>query len=303
MSQRIAVTGSTGLVGSKLIPFLLNNNYEVTQITRRSSLAEDKRTPFIVWNPDAGQIDSLRLEGIDTVIHLAGANVGERWTDDYKKVILNSRINSTKLIAKTLAGLTKKPKLLISASAIGFYANHPAEVILDESNTAGQSFLADVCKRWEEETKPASDAGIRVVHLRIGVVLHKSGGALAKMWMPFQLGIGGVLGTGRQMMSWIALDEIPLIIEHIIKNESIVGPVNVTSPKPVTNKEFTKTLGQIIKRPTLFPVPDFGIKLLFGEMGQTLLLEGNRVLPKRLLESGYQFKYPDIKTALEKAVN
>jgi uncharacterized protein (TIGR01777 family) len=301
MSLRIAITGSTGLVGSKLVPFLLSEGHHVTQISRNKEV-KGPQTPVIVWNPDAGQIDASALEGFDVVIHLAGTNVGERWDAKYKNSILDSRVKGTRLLCKTLAGLKNKPKVLLSASAVGIYGNHKPEVISDEDSKLGEGFLADVCKQWEAETKPASDAWIRVVHMRIGVVLSKNGGALSKMWMPFQFGIGGVLGSGQQMMSWIALDEIPWIMLFLINSQHINGPVNVTAPHPVSNAVFTKTLGEVIKRPTIFPVPGVAIKLLFGEMGEVLLLGGNYVVPKRLQEMGYKYVYPHLKEALIKAV-
>ncbi len=297
--MRIAITGSTGMIGSTLVSFLLNQGHQVTQITRHSLTSSP--TPFIVWNPDSGLMDALALEGHDVVIHLAGTNVGERWSAAHKKSIVDSRVKGTRLLCQTLAHLKKKPKVLLSASAIGYYGNHPPDKILDENSLAGQGFLPDVCKGWEEETKIARDSGIRVVNMRFGVVLSKQGGALKKMWGPFQMGLGGILGSGKQMMSWIALDEIPHVIDHLMQRD-IFGPVNVVSPKPVSNKEFTKVLSGIIKRPTLFPVPAIAVKLLFGEMGQQLLLEGSRVMPRRLQENAYQFHYPDIKSALQQAV-
>ncbi len=302
MSLRIAITGSTGLVGSTLVPFLLKEGHQVTQISRRKEIT-GPQTPVILWNPDAGQIDASALEGFDVVIHLAGANVGERWdVKNHKQAIMDSRINGTGLLCRTLAGLKNKPKVLLSASAIGYYGNHSPEVISDEDSKPGEGFLSEVCQRWEAETKPAKDAWIRVVNMRIGVVLSKKGGALSKMWLPFQLGLGGVLGSGKQMMSWIALDEMPWIFLFLINSQHISGPVNITSPHPVSNTDFTKTLGQVIKRPTIFPVPDFAVKLLFGEMGEVLLLGGNYVVPKRLQEMGYKYVYPHLKEALVKAV-
>ncbi len=302
MSLRIAITGATGLVGSKLVPFLLREHCEVTQITRRHSLEGKVQTPFIVWDPEAGQLPASSLEGFDAVIHLAGANVGQRWDEGYKKTILDSRVKGTRLVSTTLAQLQKKPKVLLSASAVGYYGDRPPGEVLDEFSMAGKGFLADVCKRWEEETMPARDAGIRVVNLRFGVVLSKAGGALGKMWLPFQLGIGGPLGSGEQMMSWVAIDEIPFIIRYVLNTETISGSVNVVAPKPVPNHEFTRTLGEVMHRPTFFSVPTFMIQLMFGEMGETVLLGGSRVLPHRLLDSGYRFHWPDLRSALQKVV-
>ena len=301
MSLRIAITGATGLVGSKLIPFLISKHHQVTQITRRKGLEKDQ-TSVIVWDPDIQQLDAAQMEGFDVIIHLAGTNVGERWNKEYKKSILDSRVKGTRLFCQRLSTLKQKPKVLLSASAVGFYGNHSPEVILDEASPKGHGFLPDVCQQWEEETKVAAKAGIRVVNMRMGVVLSKYGGALAKMWMPFQLGLGGILGSGEQMMSWVALDEIPLIAVYLIQNENISGPINVVAPNTVSKKEFTKILGQVIKRPVIFPMPVLAVRALFGEMGQNLLLEGSRVLPNRLQEYGYQFSYADLKLALEKVV-
>ncbi len=301
--MRLALTGSTGLIGSTLVGhFLSKPDTTVIQVTRRQSV-DSAQTSVAVWDPAKGEIQADKLEGHDAVIHLAGTNVSERWTPSYKKLIESSRIEGTRLLCKTLAKLRQKPRVLISASAVGFYGNHEPDKILTESSALGEGFLPDVCCQWEEETRYAKEAEIRVVNMRLGVVLGKSGGAMAKMLPIFNLGLGGVLGDGNQMMSWIALPEIPLIVEHLIKNESIAGPVNVVSPQPVSNREFTKILGEVIRRPVIFPVPAFGIKLLFGEMGETLLLEGARVSPKKLLESGYSFRYPELGEALKAALD
>ncbi len=300
MSLRIAITGATGLVGSKLIPYFHSEGHQVVQITRQASL-KGASTPFITWDPDAGKMDESRMEGMDAVIHLAGTNVAGYWTPSYKQQILDSRVNGTRLLCATLAGLKRKPKVLLSASAVGYYGNHAPDVVLDEQSPKGRGFLSDVCEYWERETQIASKAGIRVVNMRFGVILSKDGGALGKMKIPFQLGLGGVLGSGKQMMSWVALDEIPAVVSHLI-NVDIKGAVNVVSPNPVSNKEFTKVLGEVIKRPTVLLVPALGIKLLFGEMGQEMLLSGSRVVPARLQKANYQFRYPALRAALEKAM-
>ena len=299
--MRIAITGATGMIGKKLTTFLLAQGHQLTVITRQNSYHQ-AQTSVVVWDPSLNYIEIDQLEGFDVVIHLAGTNVGEYWSPEHKKSILESRVQSTGLICESLSKVKSKPKLLISASAIGFYGNHAPDEVLDENSPSGEGFLADVCRQWEEETIIATKAGIRVVRLRLGVVLSKAGGAIAKMWLPFQLGIGGVLGNGRQMMSWVALDEIPYVIDHLIKTDKIVGAVNVVSPQAVSNTHFTKILGQVIHRPTFLPVPGFAIKLLFGKMGQQLLLEGAHVIPRRLQESGYQFHYADLKAALEKVL-
>ena len=295
--MRIAITGATGMIGSKLAAFLLAQGHQIAVITRRNSYRQPQAS-VIAWDPSLDYIENEKLEGFDVIVHLAGANVGEYWSEEHKKEILESRVQSTRLLSESLLKLVSKPKLLISASAIGFYGNHPPEEILDENSPSGQGFLADVCRQWEEQTNIVTQTGIRVVRMRLGLVLSKAGGALAGMWRPFQLGIGGSLGNGRQMMSWVALDEISYVVDHLIKTDKMMGVVNVVSPQPVSNAQFTKVLGQVIHRPTVLPVPGFVIRLLFGEMGKSLLLEGAHVIPRRLQESGYQFHFADLKEVL-----
>jgi uncharacterized protein (TIGR01777 family) len=267
------------MIGRRLTAFFTSQGHAVAALTRNSYQ------------------DTSQLEGVDVVIHLAGANIAERWTTAYKKEILESRVRTTRLLCETISLLNCRPKLLITASAVGYYGNHGPEEILDEGSHMGEGFLADVCQQWEAETKDVSRT-IRTVRMRLGVVLSKAGGALAKMRLPFQLGLGGRLGDGRQMMSWVALDEIPHIVEHFIKSD-LSGPVNAVSPQAVSNAEFTKVLGQVMHRPTVLPVPAFAVRWLFGEMGQNLLLEGVHVVPRRLQESGYQFRFPELKDALK----
>lgn len=290
------------MIGSKLIPFLLAQGHGVALITR-GKVNHQSHVSVIVWDPELNYIETEQLEGYDVIIHLAGTSVSEFWSPQHKKNILESRVQSTKLLCSHLGRLVSKPKLLISASAIGYYGNHLPHQILDENSPAGEGFLADVCQQWERATDFAAQEGVRVVRMRLGVVLSKTGGALAKMWWPFKLGIGGVLGDGQQTMSWIALDEIPFIVDHLIKNSQITGPVNAVSPQAVSNAEFTKILGQQMHRPTLLAVPSFVIRLLFGEMGQSLLLEGAHVIPRRLQESDYQFRFVDLKSALAKVID
>jgi len=287
------------MIGQKLTAFLLGQNHQIAVITRRASY-QQPQGDVIVWDPDLNYIETERLEGFDVIIHLAGASVSEYWSPAYKKKILVSRVLSTRLLAQSLSRLVAKPKLLISASAVGFYGNHSPEEILDEESPCGQGFLADVCRQWENETNVAAQSGIRVVHLRLGVVLSLSGGALAKMRLPFQMGIGGRLGSGRQMMSWVALNEIPYVVDHLIKTDKMMGAVNAVSPQAVSNAQFTGILSRVIRRPAVLPVPGVVIRLLFGEMGQSLLLEGAHILPRRLQDSGYQFRYADLKDVLEK---
>jgi len=302
VSLRIAITGATGMIGVKLTAFLMAQGHQIAVISRRSSYRHPQ-TSLIVWDPELNYLETEQLEGFDVIIHLAGASVGEYWSSSHKKDILESRVRSTKLLCETLLQVKVKPKLLIAASAIGFYGNHSPQEVLDENSPLGAGFLADVCGQWEEETKVLSSTGIRLVRMRLGVVLSKGGGALNKMWKPFQLGLGGILGNGQQVMSWVALDEIPYVVDHLIKTDTIMGAVNVVSPQAVSNAEFTKVLGEVMHRPTILPVPSFAIRLLFGEMGQSLLLEGARVIPRRLMESGYQFRLADLKDALKKVIN
>jgi uncharacterized protein (TIGR01777 family) len=299
--MRIAITGATGMIGRKLTAFLRPQGHQISAISRSVSTRQPQ-TPVIVWDPALNYIETGQLEGFDVIIHLAGANVGENWSPEHKKNILESRVQSTRFLCKSILRLVSKPKLLISASAIGFYGNHPPEEILDEKSPPGEGFLADVCRQWEEETNILSHSGVRVVRMRLGVVLSKTGGALNKMWLPFQIGIGGRLGNGRQMMSWVALDEIPYVVDYLIKTDKMSGAVNVVSGQAVSNAQFTKILGQVMRRPTVLPVPAFAVRLLFGEMGQNLLLEGAHVVPRRLQESGYNFHFADLRKALEKVI-
>ncbi len=295
--MKIAITGASGLIGSYVTKFFRDKHNEVLEISRSSGTLKPVKNK-IYWNPSSNAMDLEKLEGTQVVIHLAGASIASRWTTQYKSLLRASRINSTRLLSQSLAKLKSKPKLLISASAIGYYGNHFADKKITEADKPAQDFLAQLCQDWEKETQPAQEAGIRVIHLRTGIVLSKNGGALAKMLPIFNLAFGGVLGSGEQMMSWIALAEIPHVIEHLITHSDVAGPVNLVSPKPVSNKDFTKVLGEVIHRPVVLPVPAFGIKTLFGEMGQALLLEGAGVYPRKLLDSGYVFRYDNLKLAL-----
>jgi hypothetical protein len=253
----------------------------------------------VQWDARSGDIHTPNLAGQDVIINLAGANIAaQKWSAWYKEEILNSRVHGTRLLCQVLAKFKLPPKVLLSASAVGFYGIHPSSDCMDESGPAGSDFLSGVCDQWEQATQPAVEAGIRVVHMRFGVVLSGQGGALSKMLKPFQYGLGGKIGPGDQMMSWIALDEIPHVMKHLIESESISGAVNVVSPQPVTNAQFTRTLGKVLRRPTILPLPSFAVKLLFGEMGETLLLGGQKVIPAKLIESGYHFKYSALEEAL-----
>lgn len=298
MSRKIALTGSTGLVGQAVTRYFRNQGDSVTPFVRPDTkLTMDQ--PVIRWDVVKQDIDLDNLEGQDVVIHLAGASIaGKRWTPEYKKEILNSRVDGTTLIAQTLTKLKRKPKVFICASAIGYYGPKNPEVTVDETSPPGTDFLATVCKEWEEAALMAKAAGIRVIMLRFGMILDGKGGALAMMLPIFKSGLGGVLGDGKQVISWIALPEIPLIIDHLI-NSRVYGPVNVVSPQAVSNREFTKILGSSIHRPTTLPVPSFGLRLLYGEMADVLLLKGAKVKPAILSESGYTFQYPELAKAFK----
>ena len=283
VSMKVLVTGATGLVGSTLIPFLTTGGHEVSPLRR----PED-------WNPAKGVLDRAALEGYDAVVHLAGENIASgRWSDAQKERIRASRVDGTRLLSEALAGLEKKPQVLVSASAIGYYGDRGDEALRADSEP-GSGFLADVCQAWEEATTPARDAGIRVVLLRTGVVLSPKGGALAKMLTPFKLGVGGVVGSGEQYMSWIEIDDLVGMILHALAEESVAGPVNAVAPNPVTNHEFTKTLGRVLGRPTVFPLPAFAAKLAMGEMAEELLLSSARVETA----TSYEFRYPELEPAL-----
>jgi hypothetical protein len=252
----------------------------------------------IEWDPAAGTIDRAALAGIDAVVHLAGENIAaHRWTEKQKEKIRASRVDGTRLLAETLVAMNPRPRVWVCASAIGFYGDRGDEQ-LDEASRPGEGFLPDVCEQWEGATRPAADAGIRVVNVRSGVVLSPAGGALKMMLPPFRLGVGGRLGSGRQYMSWIGLDDAIGAIQYALLTDSLHGPVNLVSPQPVTNYEFTKTLGRVLGRPTIFPVPAPLARLAFGEMADALLLASARVHPAKLLTSGYKFRHGELESAL-----
>ncbi|MBA4493646.1 TIGR01777 family oxidoreductase [Paenactinomyces guangxiensis] len=295
--MRIAITGATGLVGTELTEKLSEKGYEMTRVVR-SLRPDDDPEKVVRWNPELNQIESGKLEGLEVVIHLAGENVSSgRWTKAKKKRILGSRVKGTSLLSQTLAGLKQPPKLLLSASGIA-YGHQPPDVKVDENSPRGQDFLSRVILEWEKATAPAQKAGIRVIHMRFGMVLSRKGGALAKMLPAFRMGVGGKIGDGKQMVSWVALEEVPLIVEHLIKEDSISGPVNMVGPQPVSNEEFTRQLGDALGRPAIFPLPAFAMRMIFGEMADALLLGGCHIIPRKLQESGYVFTYPDLKETL-----
>lgn len=293
--MKILMTGASGLVGSAIIRHLSQRGDRIIQLVRHAP--QDERLEMS-WNPLKGIEDASRLEGLDAVIHLAGEPIAEgRWTEEKKRRIRESRARGTAVLAEALAGLEHKPSRLLSASAIGYYGSRGAEVLTEES-APGDDFLAEVCREWEEATEPAAQAGISVVQMRLGVILSSKGGALKKMLRPFKLGVGGRLGSGEQYMSWIALDDVVGVVNHLLEKEGVSGPVNIVAPNPVTNREFTKALGDVLSRPTLFPVPGFAMRLAFGEIADVALLASQRVEPARLKETGYVFKYPDLRDAL-----
>ena len=293
--MKILISGSTGMVGLALYMKLHRQQIELTRLVRSVSKASGND---IAWDGQSVPSDTSRFEGFDAVIHLAGESIAaDRWTEAKKKRIRDSRVTPTENLSKLLASLKNPPKTFVVASAIGYYGNRGVDV-LDETSAAGTGFLPDVCKDWEAATKPASDKGIRTVNLRSGIILSADGGALKKMLCPFKLGIGGKLGSGTQYMSWVALDDVLGAIETAVANSTLSGPVNVVSPNPVTNIEFTSTLGAVLNRPTLLPVPEFGARLVFGEMADALLLASTRVVPKKLQTAGYAFQQPKIEDAL-----
>lgn len=293
-AMNILVTGSTGLVGSAVVPFLTTGGHRVFRLVRGKAHNEQE----ILWDPAAGTIDASKLEGMDAVVHLAGDNIAHgRWSAAKKARIRDSRVIGTRLLSDTLSKLNRKPRVLACASAIGYYGNRGDDV-MTESSPPGPTFISEVCRDWEAATEPARAAGIRVVNLRIGVVLTPRGGALAKMLTPFKLCLGGVVGSGKQYWSWIALDDVVGAIHHAITHDELSGPVNAVAPGTLTNAEFTKILGRVLHRPTIAPLPAFVVKLLLGEMGEELLLASTRVVPNRLQETGYQFRCPTLEGAL-----
>ncbi len=291
--KRILISGSHGLVGSALVKLLTTEGHEITRLVRRSVGASE-----VEWHPNKGTINKEHLEGFDAVVHLAGENIAEgRWTSEKKRAILESRVRGTTLLSEALAQLTQPPAVFVSASAIGYYGSRGDEV-LTENSSPGNGFLAHVCQEWEKATTPAVEKGIRTVNARFGIILDASGGALAKMLTPFRMGIGGRIGSGKQWMSWVALDDVVSAIRFVINDRLVSGPVNFVAPVPVTNAEFTKTLGSVLSRPTLFPIPAFGVRLAFGEMGDALLLSSQRVEPGVLLARGYQTSFARLEPTL-----
>lgn len=292
--MKILISGSHGLVGTALIQTLELDGHDIFRLVRQAPNLETE----IEWSPDRYSIALARLEGFDAVVHLAGESIAEgRWTDEKKKRVRESRVKGTRLLGDALANLAKPPQTFICASAIGFYGDRGDEV-LTEASAPGNDFLSDVCVEWEKATALATEKGIRVVNCRFGIILDANGGALKKMLPPFRMGVGGKIGSGRQWMSWIALDDVIGGIKFALANGLIRGPVNFVAPAPVTNAVFTKTLGKVLSRPTIFPIPAFGVRLLFGEMADALLLSSQRVESAVLQTSGYLFRYARLEDAL-----
>jgi uncharacterized protein (TIGR01777 family) len=290
--MKILVSGATGLIGTAFVKAATGAGATVTPLTRT------KAAGSITWDPAVGTIDAAALEGFDAVVHLAGENIAAgRWSAAQKKRILDSRVQGTQLLSKTLAQLQRRPSVLVSASAIGFYGN-AGDRVLTENSPAGSDFLSNVCREWERATEPAAKAGIRVVHLRTGIVLAAEGGALKKMLTPFKLGLGGKIGSGRQYMSWIDIQDHVNVILHCLMRDSARGPVNSVSPAPVTNSEFTDKIGKVLGRPTIFPLPAFVARGLFGEMADALLLSSQRVEPEKLEAEGFNFRYRTLEESL-----
>lgn len=288
--RRIAITGASGFLGDALVPFLTTGGHTVVAVGRGAQ-------SDVQWDPAKGEIDAAGLDDVDAVIHLAGASVAERWTDDQRRAIRDSRVQGTRLIAETCARMTKKPEVLICGSAIGIYGSRGDEW-LSESSALGDDFLADVGRAWEGAAAPALEAGIRVVFVRTGIVLNPGGGALAKMVTPFQLGVGGRLGSGRQWMSWISREDAIGAMHFALQSPDVRGVVNLVAPEPVTNATFAATLGRVLHRPALAPVPGFVLKTLFGEMAEGTILASQRVRPEALTAAGFRFLHPSLSSAL-----
>ncbi|WP_204045348.1 TIGR01777 family oxidoreductase [Acrocarpospora phusangensis] len=296
----IVVTGSSGLLGSALIRALTADGHQVRRLVRHPPAAPDEA----FWNPDEGILDPAVFEGADAVVHLAGAGIGDkRWTESYKRTVLESRTKGTSAVAAALSGMGAPPRVLLSSSAVGFYGD-TGDRAVDEKDRQGEGFLADVVGQWEGATARAEEAGVRVVRLRSGVVLSRRGGALAKVLPIFRMGLGAPLGTGRQYFSWISLHDWVDAVRFLLQKDEISGPVNVTSPEPVTNAEYTKALGEALNRTTLpIPTPAFALRLALGGFADEGVLIGQRVIPRVLLDHGHRFNEPDLPTALKSALN
>jgi uncharacterized protein (TIGR01777 family) len=293
---KVAVSGASGLIGSALVPALEAAGHDVVRLVRRQPEAPNE----VEWDPSAGTIDAERLAGVDAMVCLNGATLDKRWTEKRKAVIRESRVASAALLARTAAELDPRPAAFVSAGGTGIYGDRGDEVLTEES-PPGQGFLAEVGRAWEAAADPARATGVRVVSFRQGIVLTRAGGALARMLTPFKLGVGGRVGSGRQWWSWVALPDAIAAYRFVLEND-VSGPLNLSAPNPATNEQFVKALGRALGRPTVFPLPAIAVKTMFGEMGVAVLLEGQRALPARLLDAGFQFSETSIDGALERAL-
>lgn len=291
--MKVAISGVSGLIGEALRKSFAVDGFEVLALTRHKKLPP---LQTITWDIEKGRFDASALEGVDAVVHLAGEPVAQRWTDQTKKAIRESRVKGTRLLVEGLKSLSKRPKVLVSASAVGFYGDG-GDRMLDESSPPGTGFLPDVCQEWERATMEALGLGMRAAVVRIGIALSTHGGALGKMLLPFKLGLGGPVGGGKQWMPWIHIDDLVAAFRYVVDKEDIVGAVNATAPNPVTNAEFSRALGRALHRPAVLPAPGFALKLLLGQMSE-IVLEGQRVVPKKLQESGFEFRHPEAEEAL-----
>ena len=300
--MKILITGATGFIGKVLTEYLLREGHQLILATRtlpKEQSIGSVKLNFVTWNPDSDSEIVSEVSGCDAVINLAGESIASgRWTDEKKAKLLQSRINTTKMIVRSIGQAANKPKILINASGVGCYGSRGQEELSDES-TSGQGTLAEICRVWEAHAIKAEDYGVRVIRLRIGMVLGKKGGALDKIVPPFKFFAGGWLGNGNQWMSWIHVEDVARLISFCLENKNINGAVNAVSPAPVTNKVFSMVLAQVLKRPCFFPVPEFALKLLVGEMAEELLLASQRALPKKAASLGFTFQFPDIRKALE----
>jgi uncharacterized protein len=298
-SRRVAITGATGLIGGALAASLERDGHRVHRITRSATKAGPDD---LVWDPTSGSIDAQKLEGVDAVVHLAGEPIGaSRWTDETKRRIRASRVQGTDLIARTIAGLETKPTVLVSGSAVGYYGDRGDES-LSETSPPGDDFVAEVTRAWEAAAAPAAEAGIRVAYARTGVVMAKEGPLIEKVELPFRLGVGGRVGSGKQYVAWIALEDEVRALRFLLERDDVEGPYNLTAPDPVTNATFTRELGRVLRRPTVLPIPVAAIRLLYGEMGVSLATASQRVHPTRLLEAGFEFVHPELRSALRVAL-
>jgi uncharacterized protein (TIGR01777 family) len=300
MAGSVAVTGSTGLVGAALTVALARGGHRVVRLVRSGTATQAPGEHTVRWDPGRGTIDAAGLEGVDAVVHLAGESIASgRWTAAKRRRIRDSRVGATRVLAEALARLERPPATLVAASAVGYYGDRGDEVLREESAPGG-GFLADVCREWEAAAAPAARRGLRVVHMRIGMVLAATGGALAALLPPFRLGLGGPVGSGRQWMSWISLDDLVRAILHALATASLAGPINAVAPAPVTNREFARTLGRVLRRPAVLPLPAVAARLLLGRMADELLLASARVVPARLEAAGFTFGDATLERALRR---